>query len=217
KTMIQRTVEQASKAVDQVIVATDDQRIMDEVASFGGIAILTRKDHASGSDRIAEVAKDLKAEIIVNVQGDEPFIQPGQIMEVVEPMLSDDEIRMCTSSVRITTDEELRKPGVVKVVTDLNGDALYFSRAIIPYPVKPEYCEWREHLGIYAYQRNFLLEFISWEPTRLELAEGLEQMRVLEHGYKIRVIESAYSRVAPCIDTEQDLAQARAYLRRFSR
>lgn len=213
KTVVQRTYEQAKKAVERVIVATDDQRIVDEVKKFGGEVAMTREDHESGSDRIAEVAENIDADIIVNVQGDEPFLDPRQITEALEPMLKDDTIVMSTLSVRIDDEEELKKPGVVKVVSDLDGNALFFSRSIIPYPRKPEHCEYFEHVGMYVYRKDFLLKYVTWEPTKLELAEGLEQMRVMEHGYKIRITETKYPRVAPCIDTAEDLEQAREYLK----
>ncbi|MHA1683519.1 MAG: 3-deoxy-manno-octulosonate cytidylyltransferase [Promethearchaeota archaeon] len=213
KTVVQRTYEKAKAAVDRVIVATDDERIADVVKKFGGEFVMTRDDHESGSDRIAEVAEKIDADIIVNVQGDEPFLDPRQIGEALEPLLNDDSIVMSTLSVKIVDEEELKKPGVVKVVSDLDGNALYFSRSIIPYPRKPEHCEFFEHVGIYVYRKDFLLKFVSWQPTKLELAEGLEQMRVMEHGYKIRVIETKYPRAAPCIDTPEDLEQAREYLK----
>ncbi|MHA1791339.1 MAG: 3-deoxy-manno-octulosonate cytidylyltransferase [Promethearchaeota archaeon] len=212
KTVIQRTYEQAKKVLDDIIVATDDQRIMDEVKRFGGKAAMTRSDHVSGSDRIAEVAKNLDVDIIVNVQGDEPFLEPGQIKEALEPILEDERVVMSTLKVKIKDEEDIKNPGVVKVVTDLNDDALFFSRSVIPYPRKQEYCEYFEHVGLYVYRKDFLLKYVSWEPTKLELAESLEQMRVLEHGYKIRVVTTKYERTAPCIDTQEDLERARKFL-----
>jgi len=213
KTVIQRTYEQAKKVSPFVIVATDDQRIIDEVESFGGKAMMTRSGHASGSDRIAEVAENIDADIIINVQGDEPFIDPRQIEEAVVPLRDDSSIVMSTLSRRIESDEELNNLGVVKVVSDHDGNAMYFSRSVIPYPRKKEYCDWFEHIGIYVYRKDFLLQYVKWEPTRMELAESLEQLRVLEHGYKIKVIETQYPRVAPCIDTPEDLEMAREYLK----
>ncbi len=214
KSVIRRTYEAAKKAVDLVIVATDDERIFKAVRKFGGEVRMTRKDHISGSDRIAEVIKDMDVDIVVNVQGDEPFINPGEIQEVIAPFLQDPEVNMTTLAREIHTDEEKQNIGVVKVVWDLNGDALYFSRSLIPYPRKEELCKWYEHVGIYAYRKEFLLKYISWAPGELEIAEGLEQLRVLAHGDKIRVIETQYSTVgAPCIDTPEDLEQAREFLK----
>lgn len=211
KPVIQWTCEQVGSVYDY-IVATDDERIVDAVEAFGGKAMMTRSDHVSGSDRIAEVAEQIDADIIVNIQGDEPFINPKQIQEAVEPLLQDPGLQMSTLSRRISSQHELEKLGVVKVVCDLNGDAQYFSRSIIPYPRKEAYAEYFEHIGMYVYRRDFLLKYVSWEPTKKELAESLEQLRVLDHGYKIRVIETKFDSGAPCIDTPEDLEQARVYV-----
>jgi len=212
KSVIQRTCEQVAEVVPDYIVATDDERIVKEVESFGGKAMMTRKDHTSGSDRVAEVAKKIEADIIVNVQGDEPFIEPGQIKESVQPLLEDKSLQMATLKTEIKDKKERDKLGVVKVVCDKNDNALYFSRSLIPYPRHGEHANWFEHVGLYAYRKDFLLKYVSWQPSELELAESLEQLRVLHHGYKIRVIKTQYSRTAPCIDTPEDLKEAREYL-----
>jgi 3-deoxy-manno-octulosonate cytidylyltransferase (CMP-KDO synthetase) len=214
KTVIQRTCDQVSKVIKDYIVATDDQRIIDNVESFGGKAMMTRNDHKSGSDRVAEIAKNIEADIIVNVQGDEPFINPKQIEEAVKPLLDDPTVNMATLCRPIHNEEELNNIGVVKVITDINGDAIYFSRSLIPYPRHKEYAKWYEHVGLYVYRKDFLLKFVSWPPSDLELAESLEQLRVLDHGQKIRVIETKHDLGAVCIDTPEDLEKAREYLKK---
>lgn len=215
KPVIQRVCEQVGKKYDY-IVATDDQRIIDVVKGFGGKAMMTRIDHVCGSDRIAEVAEKLDVEIIVNVQGDEPFIDVNQIEEAVTPLLKDKNVVMSTLCRKITNEEDLKKPGVVKVVFDENRDAMYFSRSIIPYPRKPEFAEHYEHVGLYVYRKDFLLQYVKWKPTKKELAESLEQIRVLDHGYKIRVLETKFDSGAPCIDTPEDLENAREYIKKHN-
>jgi 3-deoxy-manno-octulosonate cytidylyltransferase (CMP-KDO synthetase) len=210
--VIQHTYEQASRALDRVIVATDDQRILEVVQSFGGRAQMTRTDHTCGSARVAEVAGALEADIIVNVQGDEPFIEPEMIRQALVPFEQESGLVVTTLSRAIRDAGVLHSPGTVKVVTNRRGDALYFSRSLIPYPRLPEFCSWREHVGLYAYRREFLLEFVRWPPTPLEQAESLEQLRILEYGYPIRVVETDLGAGAPCIDTPEDLARAREYL-----
>jgi 3-deoxy-manno-octulosonate cytidylyltransferase (CMP-KDO synthetase) len=212
KPVIQHTYERACQALDLVLVATDDRRILKAVEGFGGRAQMTRPDHACGSERVAEVAAALQADVIVNVQGDEPFIDPDMIRQAVAPLAQEPEVVVTTLSRAILDEGVLHSPGTVKVVTDRRGDALYFSRSLIPYPRHPEFCAWREHVGLYAYRREFLLEFVQWPATPLEQAESLEQLRILENGYPIRVVETERGAGAPCIDTPEDLARARAYL-----
>ena len=212
KPVIQHTYERATQALDLVIVATDDLRILDAVQAFGGRAQMTRPDHTCGSERVAEVATDLQADVIVNIQGDEPFIDPRMIRQALAPFVEDPSIVVTTLSRAIPDGDLQHAPGTVKVVTDCHGNALYFSRSLIPYPRHPEFCAWREHVGLYAYRRDFLLEFVRWPPTPLEHAESLEQLRILENGYPIRVVETDLGAGAPCIDTPEDLARARDYL-----
>ena len=214
KPVIQHTYERAALArgLSDVIVATDDQRILDAVGAFGGRAMMTRADHANGSERVAEVVTSIDADVVVNVQGDEPFIDPGMLDEAIEPLLKDPQLVMSTLSREITDTSILNTPSIVKVVSDLSGYALYFSRSVIPYGRYPEFCHWQEHVGLYAYRRDFLLEFVKWPPTPLEQAESLEQLRVLEHGYRIRVVETTRGEDVPCIDTPEDLERARRYL-----
>lgn len=215
KPVIQHTYERACQALEHVIVATDDKRVLDAVRAFGGYAVMTRSDHLCGSERVAEVAATLDVEIVVNIQGDEPFIDPLMIEETVGPLLADPGLVMSTLSRAILSEEDLRNRNVVKVVADQQGNALYFSRSLIPYPRHQEFCQWREHVGLYVYRKEFLLEYVQWPPTPLEQAESLEQLRVLERGFPIRVIQTERGRGAPCIDTPEDLARANEYLVKF--
>ena len=220
KPMIQWVYERSSlcESVDRVIVATDDSRIADAVEAFGGVVAMTRSDHATGTDRLAEVAADLTDDLIVNVQGDEPLIDPAMIQAALDPMLADNSIPMGTLKTPLTTIDEYRNPNVVKVVTDQHGFALYFSRAPIPYPrdfndeIK---LRWNElatakHVGLYVYRRDFLLKYPALQATPLETQECLEQLRALEHGYRIRVAETTL--VGQGVDTPEDLDRVRDLL-----
>lgn len=211
--LIQHVYERASRALPEVIVATDDERIVAAVQAFGGRAVMTRAEHRCGTERVAEVAAGTAADVVVNIQGDEPFIDPLMIQEVVAPLLAEPHVLMATLSRDIRAQEDLGNPGVVKVVTDAQGDALYFSRSLIPHPRHAEFCRWREHVGIYAYRRDLLLAYVHWPPTPLEQAESLEQLRVLEHGLPIRVVHTERGRGTFSIDTPEDLARANAYLK----
>jgi len=220
KPMIQWVCERSSlcEAVDRVIVATDDQRIADAVRAFGGEVVMTRADHATGTDRLAEVAEGLDDELIVNVQGDEPLIDPAMIQAAVAPLLADSTIPMGTLATPLTSLEEFRNPNVVKVVTDRQGFALYFSRAPIPYPrdfadnLEQRWAELAtaKHVGLYVYRRSFLLEYPNLSATPLEEQECLEQLRALEHGYRIRVATTDL--VGQGVDTPEDLERVRALL-----
>ena len=222
KPMIRRVVEQVKKSelVGRVIVATDDERIASVVRSFGCEVAMTSPALRTGSDRIAAVAKDLKgAELIVNVQGDEPLIQPEMIDEAVRPLQEDESILMGTVVKKISTAEELKSPNCVKAVLDLDGNAVYFSRSPIPFARETaQIDDWHrkhryyKHFGLYVYRRQFLLEFSSWPPSTLETAEQLEQLRVIEHGYRIRAVVTAHDSVP--IDTAEDAERVRAILSR---
>ncbi|MGW8311636.1 MAG: 3-deoxy-manno-octulosonate cytidylyltransferase [Desulfuromonadales bacterium] len=222
KPMIQWVYERSalSGLVDQVIVATDDDRIIHAVESFGGKAVLTRADHPTGTDRLAEVAAGLDAQLIVNVQGDEPLIEPAMIRAVVSPLLADHTIPMGTLKTPLTSLSEYHDPNVVKVVTDQQGFALYFSRAPIPYPrdiTNGLDRDWprlatAKHIGLYVYRRDFLLRYPTLEPTPLEKQECLEQLRALEHGYRIRVAETALA--GHGVDSPGDIARVEAFLKR---
>jgi 3-deoxy-manno-octulosonate cytidylyltransferase (CMP-KDO synthetase) len=205
----------AAKSVDAVVVATDDARIAAVVHDFGGIARLTRSSHRSGTDRLAEVAEDLPCDIVVNVQGDEPLVDPRTLDELTAPFESDPTLKMTTVRRRITEPEDYTNPHVVKVVVDADGNALYFSRSPIPYVrAASENAAYGQselaafkHLGLYAYRRSFLLAFARLQPTPLELAESLEQLRALEHGFRIRTVETEHDSIG--VDTPEDLERAR--------
>ena len=206
KPMICRVLERASRAQkpEKVIVATDDERIYDVVRAEGGEAILTRADHPTGTDRLAEVAEAYpEVDLIVNVQGDEPLIEPSVIDDLIAPFEMDENLPMATVMVRMDDAAEQLNPNNVKVIVDKLGYALYFSRSLVPYPraaAAPVY----KHIGIYAYRRDFLLRYARLEPTPLERAESLEQLRALENGYGIRVLETDCRFVG--VDTPEDLA-----------
>ncbi len=206
KPMICRVLERASRAQkpEKVIVATDDERIYDAVRAEGGEAILTRADHPTGTDRLAEVVEAYpEVDLIVNVQGDEPLIEPSVIDDLIAPFEMDENLPMATVMVRMEDAAEQLNPNNVKVIVDKLGYALYFSRSLVPYPravAGPVY----KHIGIYAYRRDFLLRYARLEPTPLERAESLEQLRALENGYGIRVLETDCRFVG--VDTPEDLA-----------
>ncbi len=197
----------ALAAVDAVVVATDDQRIVDAVEAFGGIACLTRADHLTGTDRLAELTAQFPCDIVVNVQGDEPFIDPAAIDALVAPLRHDPAVQMTTLCRAPLPDEDVQSPHLVKVVRDLQGGALYFSRAPIPYPRSRGGAAPMVHLGVYGYRRATLLALAALPPSPLELSESLEQLRALEHGIAIRVVESGY--VSLSVDTPDDLERAR--------
>lgn len=201
----------ASPVVSRVIVATDDLRIATTVKGFGGYVRLTRGDHETGTDRLAEIAAGLTCDVVVNVQGDEPLIDPRAIGEAVAPF-SDPSVSMTTLYRRILDPADLGNPNVVKVVLDRGGYAMYFSRAPIPHTRDPRggWPPMYRHVGIYAYRRPTLLVVASLEPTPLERAEALEQLRPLEHGIRIRAVETAYDSIG--VDTPADLEQVRRLL-----
>jgi 3-deoxy-manno-octulosonate cytidylyltransferase (CMP-KDO synthetase) len=218
KTMLEHVYERVSLAryLTSVIVATDDQRIFDEARRFGAAVRMTRPDHLSGTDRVAEVASADTAEWVVNVQGDEPLIDPDAIDAAILPLLDEPSIPMGTLKKRIEDPRELDDPNVVKVVTDRFENALYFSRATIPYPRdqakgnrqkakgksrnEPSYFK---HIGLYVYRRDFLLRYPELPVGPLETVERLEQLRALENGHKIRVVETEYESIG--VDTPEDL------------
>ena len=204
--MICRVYERASQAkrVERVLVATDDERIKDAVESNGGCAMMTAKDHPTGTDRLAEVAGAFpEMDLVINVQGDEPLIDPGLIDELAAAFDGDEALQMATVMTEMKDEEEQRNPNNVKVVTDLQGYALYFSRSLMPYPRKAGVSPVFKHIGIYAYRRDFLLRYAKMEPTPLEKSESLEQLRALENGCRIKVIRTDKRFVG--VDTEEDL------------
>ena len=215
KPMVQHVYENSIKSpiLDDAIVATDDKRIKEAVEKFGGKAVLTSKDHLTGTDRISEVAENLDVQVVVNIQGDEPFIKPGMIDEVVNPLLEDRDVPMCTLMHEIDK-KDFHNPDVVKVVTDTSGFALFFSRSLIPYPRHEEGHHVFEHIGIYSYQKDFLLTFSQLKPTPLEKSEALEQLRALENGFKIKVILTK-DYIPFSVDTQADLERARVFARKL--
>ena len=203
----------ATPGVDAVIVATDDTRIAAAIDAFGGTAQMTGASHQTGSDRIAEVARSLSCDILVDVQGDLPLIEPEMIAEVMAPLVADESTTMATLRQRITESAEYGSPHVVKVVVDGRGDALYFSRAPIPH--RPAHAAAAagaafKHIGLYAYRREFLLTLAALPRTPLEQAESLEQLRALEHGYRIRTVLTTRSSIE--VDTPDDLERVRRTL-----
>jgi 3-deoxy-manno-octulosonate cytidylyltransferase (CMP-KDO synthetase) len=203
----------AARHVDRVIVATDDARIADAVAAFGGESVMTRRDHPTGTDRLAEVAARLDCDVIVNVQGDEPLVSPSMIEQVAAPFALDADVVMTSLRTRLTSRAEYLDPNVVKVVVDRRDVALYFSRAPIPFDreagpdAPPPAHAWR-HIGIYGYRREFLGVFARLPATPLEQTERLEQLRALEHGFRIVVTETTHRSVG--VDTPSDLAEVEA-------
>ncbi len=233
KPMVQHVYErvEGSTLVAEVIVATDDARIADVVRKFGGKAVMTSQDHRTGTERVAEVARGIEAEIIANIQGDEPLIRGDVIDEAIRPLISDESIYISTLKSPITRISDWFNPNVVKVVTDREGFALYFSRSAIPFfrdklggngrfpsseqelgddslPLDSLY----RHIGLYVYRRSLLLSMAHMEPTPLERAEGLEQLRFLENGYRIKVIPIDYHPIG--VDTPEDLREVSEKLAR---
>lgn len=214
KPMIVRVYERAIRAqrVHEVVVATDDERIRAAVEEHGGNAVMTRTDHATGTDRLAEVAAQRPdCDLIINVQGDEPLIDPAVIDALVAPFEHDAALMMATAKTEITDAAEMENPNNVKVVADRTGNALYFSRARIPY-ARNAGAKVYKHIGIYAYRRDFLLAYAKMAQTELECSESLEQLRALENGYRIRVVET--DAVFIGVDTEEDLAAVNAEYQR---
>jgi 3-deoxy-manno-octulosonate cytidylyltransferase (CMP-KDO synthetase) len=199
--------------ISRVLVATDDVRVQTAVEAFGGTCVLTDARHESGTDRLAEVARSLSCDVVVNVQGDEPLIAPATIAAAVGP-LADPAVLMATLRRRLDSRADLENPNVVKVVVDRAGDALYFSRAPIPWArdAADHFAAGAtfKHIGLYVYRREFLLTLAALPPTALERLEALEQLRPLEHGYRIRTVETDHDSVG--VDTPADLARVRQRL-----
>jgi 3-deoxy-manno-octulosonate cytidylyltransferase (CMP-KDO synthetase) len=212
----------AARRVDHVLVATDDARIVDVVRGFGGEAVLTSTRHATGTDRVAEAASGLEAEIVINVQGDEPLLDPAGIDAVAAALAGDPALEMATLSLPLVSTDEMLAPSVVKVVSDAAGDALYFSRSPIPHVRQGAASDLRaaaaaavaaglarKHVGLYGYRREALLRFAALPQDPLELAEGLEQLRALAAGMRIRVVP-LHGEAGVAVDTQEDLERVRA-------
>lgn len=211
KPLVQWVYERSCEAsfLDEVWVATDDRRIQAAVERFGGKALMTSEEHRSGTDRVAEAASRIEADVYVNIQGDEPLISPSTVDAVCVPFTRDRDVQLTTASVLISRLEEAASPHVVKVVSDEQGRALYFSRAAIPHPRNPP-ASFFKHLGIYAYRRDLLLALGALRPSRLEKTEGLEQLRFLENGVPIRVVEVENDSLG--VDTPEDVERVRPIL-----
>lgn len=214
--LVQHVVERVRGAQNlaRVLVATDDERIQKAVRAFGGEAILTRADHRSGTDRVAEVAAHVPAEIYLNIQGDEPLLDPATIDTVVSAMFEDDSVQIATPCSAIRQQNDIMDPHVTKVVRDFDGNALYFSHAPIPWVRDRDQNlvvqHWK-HIGLYAFRRDALLEFPTLPPGELERVEQLEQLRWLENGFRIRVVETEYDAVS--VDVPEDIARVEQLLR----
>jgi 3-deoxy-manno-octulosonate cytidylyltransferase (CMP-KDO synthetase) len=208
KTMLQHVYDRACMCtyLTSVIIATDDDRVYAAARSFGARVRMTRSDHLSGTDRVAEVASAEDAEIIVNIQGDEPLIDPAAIDAAILPMVHEPDLVMATLKKRIEDRREITDPNVVKVVTDGAGDAIYFSRCAIPFERdQSRGTAYFKHIGLYVYRRDFLLAYSALPVGPLETAERLEQLRAMENGYRIRVVETEYESLG--VDTPEDLAR----------
>lgn len=209
KTMVQRVYENASKAslLNEVIVATDDERIYNHVLGFGGKVMMTSSEHASGTDRCGEVAEKVEAEIIINIQGDEPLVNPIQLDSLLKAF-KDTSVQIATLGSPNITEEDITNPNRVKIVTDTFNNALYFSRSAVPNDFhfkddSREFYPFLKHIGLYAYRKSCLQELVRLHPTKLEQVESLEQLRWLYYGYSIRVIETKIE--TPNIDVPEDL------------
>ncbi|PKL90302.1 MAG: 3-deoxy-manno-octulosonate cytidylyltransferase [Ignavibacteriae bacterium HGW-Ignavibacteriae-2] len=222
KPMIQHTYESAlkSKLLKKVVIAVDDEKLLAVAKGFGAEAYMTPKELPSGSDRIAYVAKQLSAEIIVNIQGDEPFIQGKMIDQAIEPLLFDKKVQVSTLVKKIDKYEELKSTSIPKVVFDYNNFALYFSRAPIPHVRdaktnldRVNMADVYKHIGLYVYRKNALLNFTQMPPTDLEQIEKLEQLRMLENGIKIKVVITEFESLS--VDTPKDLEIARKYYEKY--
>ena len=204
----------AAENVDRVVVATDDQRIFDTVTDFGGEAVMTAVGHPSGTDRVAEAAQILGLapdDVIVNVQGDQPAFDPRQVSQVIQPLLDEPDMVMTTPVIKTVDPLEIGNPNHVMVVFDNDMNALYFSRAPIPWPREGDQSYYFKHIGIYAYRNSFLQKYVKLPVGRLEMIERLEQLRAMEHGYKIRIVISEYD--SPEVDRPADLAKVEALLK----
>lgn len=221
KPMIQHTYESAlkSRLIHKIIIAVDDEKVAEKARGFGANVLMTPKDIATGSDRIAYVTRNIPdAEIIVNIQGDEPFIQGEMIDQAIEPLLFDHSVSVSTLAKKIDSVEELKSPSIPKVVFDYHNFALYFSRSPIPFVREArsnleriKMADIYKHIGLYVYRREALLKFTTLQPTDLEKIEKLEQLRMLENGLKIKVVTTEFESLS--VDTPEELDKARIYYR----
>ncbi|MCD7953202.1 MAG: 3-deoxy-manno-octulosonate cytidylyltransferase [Synergistaceae bacterium] len=211
KTMLEHVYRRslASGVFFRVVIATDDHRIYDAAEKVGADVLMTRADHPDGSSRVAEIAAKIDTDYVINIQRDEPMLDPRMLRELAAGFAADPEADSATVCVPITREEDFRNPNIVNVVRAQNGRALYFSRSPIPYPRSSAGCPVWEHLGIYAFTKQFLLKFVALPPTPLMRTESLEQLRILEHGYSMAVIPTKYPSEGPNVNTLEDLEEAR--------
>ncbi|MGL4997400.1 3-deoxy-manno-octulosonate cytidylyltransferase [Cetobacterium sp.] len=211
-TMIEWVYKRALKSnLDKVIVATDSVEVFDEVSSFGGDVILTSENHLNGTSRIAEVCEKITDyDVIINIQGDEPLIEGDMINSLINIFKEEEKLQMATLKHKLLKKDDIENPNFVKVVTDKKDYAIYFSRSVIPYPRNENWDIYFKHVGIYGYKREFVLEYSKLESTPLENSESLEQLRVLENGYKIKVLETPYEIIG--VDTQAELDKVRKYI-----
>jgi 3-deoxy-manno-octulosonate cytidylyltransferase (CMP-KDO synthetase) len=216
KSMIQRVYEGASKAklISEVIVATDDQHIFDHVKQFGGKVMMTAEHHQSGTDRCGEIAQQLEADIVINIQGDEPLVDPNQLDSLLS-VFEDSSIEIATLGSRNITEDDLTNPNRIKIITNTNSNALYFSRSAVPnsYHYKGnafEFYPYLKHIGLYAFRKKTLLEVVQLTPSKLEQVESLEQLRWLYYGYNVRVVETTIE--TPNIDVPEDIDKVLKHL-----
>lgn len=199
----------ASGIFFRVVIATDDDRIYNAAEKFGGDVVITRSDHPDGSSRVAEVAHSIDTDYVINIQGDEPMLDPRMLKELAYGMIEDTEADSATVCIPITNDNDLNNPNIVKVVTAKNGRALYFSRSPIPFMRNDAGCTAWKHLGMYAYTKAFILKFAELSATPLMKTEDLEQLRIIENGYSIAVIPTKYPSQGPNINTSEDIEAVR--------
>ena len=215
KSVIRRTYEAAvaTELFDEVLVVTDSDQIQEEILSFGGVAIRSKGEYESGTDRIAEIAADMDADVFVNVQGDEPFVQRGPLSQLLEVFKGEEgkQVQVASLVQELLNDSFIQDPNYVKVALDLNNNALFFSRSVIPYPRNKEVnITYYEHIGVYAFRKKALMQFTNWPMTPLEEAEKVECLRFLEHGVPMRMVTTTYMGIE--IDTPEDLERAEIFM-----
>ncbi|WP_297405757.1 3-deoxy-manno-octulosonate cytidylyltransferase [uncultured Cetobacterium sp.] len=211
--MIEWVYKRALKSnLDKVIVATDSKEVYEAVKKFGGDVILTREDHLNGTSRIAEVCEKITDfDVIINIQGDEPLIEKDMINSLIDSFKVEKDLKMSTLKHKLHSWEDIENSNFVKVVTDKNDYAIYFSRSVIPYPRNKNMGNYFKHVGIYGYKRDFVLDYFKMESTPLENSESLEQLRVLENGYKIKVLETNFEVIG--VDTQEELEKVRLHIK----
>lgn len=211
--MIEWVYKRALKSnLDKVIVATDSQEVYNVVKGFGGDVVLTREDHLNGTSRIAEVCEKVTDyDVIINIQGDEPLIEKDMINSLIDSFKGEKNLKMSTLKHKLHKWEDIENPNFVKVVTDKNDYAIYFSRSVIPFPRNKNLDNYFKHVGIYGYKRDFVMEYSKMESTPLENSESLEQLRVLENGYKIKVLETPFEVIG--VDTQEELEKVREFIK----